>query len=76
MLTNQLWYGSGTDSEIGGLSNLYNLLQQASLDTPVPGNQDGNYLTMKSNQGIVFGAVTILSGFSGVFCDQGEFCAD
>jgi hypothetical protein len=37
----------------------------------VPGNQDGSYLTMKSNQGLVFGAATILSGFSGVFCDQG-----
>jgi hypothetical protein len=26
---------------------------------------------MKSNQGLVFGAATMMSGFSGVFCDQG-----
>lgn len=62
---------SGTSSEIGGIPKIYALLQQAAVDTPVPGNQDGSYLTMKSNQGMVFGAATILSGFSGVFCDQG-----
>lgn len=28
---------------------------------------------MKSNQGLVFGAATIISGFSSVFCDQGTF---
>ncbi|CAL1697446.1 unnamed protein product [Somion occarium] len=60
-----------TSSETGGISSMYELLKQASVDTPVPGNQDGSYLTMKSNQGMVFGAATILSGFSGVFCDQG-----
>ena len=50
---------------------MYALLQQAGIDTPVSGNQGGSYLTMKSNGGLVFGAATILSGFSGVFCDQG-----
>ena len=54
------------------MSELYDLLQQAAIDTPVAGNQDGSYLTMKSNQGLMFGAATILSGFAGVFCDQGE----
>lgn len=48
------------------------MLQQAAIDSPVVGNQDGSYLTMKSNQGLVFGAASILSGFAGVFCDQGE----
>ena len=69
---------------------MYDLLVQAGKDTPVVGNTSGSYLTMKSNQGLVFGAATILSGqaaerhvyspalmgiysgFSGVFCDQGE----
>ena len=69
---------------------MYDLLAQAGKDTPVVGNTNGSYLTMKSNQGLVFGAATILSGqaaqrhvypptlisinsgFSGVFCDQGE----
>lgn len=41
---------------------MYDLLVQAGKDTPVVGNQDGSYVTMKSNQGLVFGAATILSG--------------
>lgn len=61
----------GTSPEVGSISRMYDLLKQAGVDTPVPGNQDGSYLTMKSNQGIVFGAATILSGFAGIFCDQG-----
>ncbi|KAF9077947.1 Na+/solute symporter, partial [Rhodocollybia butyracea] len=62
-------YGTSTATE--GVSGLYDLLQAASTITPVEGNQDGSYLTMKSNQGLVFGAATILSGFAGIFCDQG-----
>ncbi|KIJ61249.1 hypothetical protein HYDPIDRAFT_159840 [Hydnomerulius pinastri MD-312] len=61
----------GTAPAIGSVSELYDLLQQAAVETPVVGNQDGSYLTMKSNQGLVFGAATIVSGFAGVFCDQG-----
>lgn len=61
----------GTSPAIGSVSRLYDLLELASIDTPVAGNQGGSYLTMKSNQGLVFGVVTILSGFTGVFCDQG-----
>lgn len=51
---------------------MYDLLVKAAEISPVVGNQGGSYLTMKSNQGLVFGAATILSGFAGVFCDQGE----
>ncbi|EIW76837.1 Na+/solute symporter [Coniophora puteana RWD-64-598 SS2] len=61
----------GTSPELGSVSRLYELLQQASAETPVVGNHDGSYMTMKSNQGLVFGAATIVSGFAGVFCDQG-----
>ncbi|THH28092.1 hypothetical protein EUX98_g6098 [Antrodiella citrinella] len=61
----------GTSPEIGSIGRLYELLVQAGVDTPVTGNQAGSYLTMKSNQGLVFGAATMLTGFSGVFCDQG-----
>ncbi|THH08605.1 hypothetical protein EW146_g8939 [Bondarzewia mesenterica] len=57
-----------TSPEIGSISRMYALLKQAGIDTPVAGNKDGSYLTMKSNGGLVFGAATILSGFSGVFC--------
>ena len=57
---------------------MYELLVQAGKEAPVPGNQNGSYVTMKSNQGLVFGAATIMSGFSGVFCDQGMYhmCAN
>ncbi|GAW00392.1 Na+ solute symporter [Lentinula edodes] len=61
----------GTSQETEGVSGLYDLLQAAAVTTPVEGNQNGSYLTMKSNQGLVFGAATILSGFAGIFCDQG-----
>ncbi|KAJ3869394.1 Na+/solute symporter [Lentinula novae-zelandiae] len=64
-------FHSGTSQETEGVSGLYDLLQAAAVTTPVEGNQNGSYLTMKSNQGLVFGAATILSGFAGIFCDQG-----
>lgn len=41
---------------------MYELLVQAGKDSPVIGNADGSYLTLKSNQGLIFGAATILSG--------------
>ncbi|KZV72202.1 Na+/solute symporter [Peniophora sp. CONT] len=56
-----------TSDELGSVGKMYDLLQKAAAAIPVEGNQDGSYLTMKSNQGLVFGAATILSGFSGVF---------
>ncbi|KAK7445697.1 hypothetical protein VKT23_014693 [Stygiomarasmius scandens] len=61
----------GTSDTTAGLSGLYDLLQEAAAAVPVEGNQDGSYLTMKSNQGLIFGAAVILGGFSGIFCDQG-----
>jgi urea-proton symporter len=60
-----------TSPETGGVSGIYDLLVQAGKSAPVEGNVNGSYLTMKSNQGLVFGAATIISGFAGVFCDQG-----
>ncbi|KAJ3559680.1 hypothetical protein NM688_g202 [Phlebia brevispora] len=62
-------YGSSPD--VGSISALYDLLIQIGKEMPVPGNAGGSYLTMKSNQGMVFAANTILGGCSGVFCDQG-----
>lgn len=61
----------GTSPEIGSLARMYDLLTQAAIDVPVAGNANGSYMTMKSNQGLVFGASALLSGFAGVFCDQG-----
>ncbi|KAF8519445.1 hypothetical protein JB92DRAFT_3082281 [Gautieria morchelliformis] len=65
----------GTSQIIGSTSVMYDLLVDAAHTTPVPGNQEGSYLTIKSNQGLVFGAATILSGFAGIFCDQGAIAS-
>ncbi|KAF8526540.1 solute symporter family transporter [Hysterangium stoloniferum] len=61
----------GTSDILGSPTAMYDLLVTAAQATPVVGNAEGSYLTMKSNQGLVFGAATILSGFAGIFCDQG-----
>ncbi|EGN96961.1 hypothetical protein SERLA73DRAFT_57937, partial [Serpula lacrymans var. lacrymans S7.3] len=66
-----LFRAFGTSPEIGSVPRMYELLVQAAVDTPVSGNENGSYLTLKSNQGLVFGAASLLSGFAGVFCDQG-----
>ncbi|WWD03414.1 hypothetical protein V865_001466 [Kwoniella europaea PYCC6329] len=60
-----------TSPALGSISSMYKLLVEAAQTTPVEGNEQGSYLTMKSNSGILFAGCTIASGFSGVFCDQG-----
>lgn len=56
---------------IGSPQAMYDLLKQASLERPVDGNQDGSYLTLKSNFGLVFAVVQLCSGMGTVFLDQG-----
>ncbi|KAH7929342.1 Na+/solute symporter [Leucogyrophana mollusca] len=56
---------------IGGFEGMYRLLQQASVERPVAGNQDGSYLTLKSNYGLVFMIIQITGGFGTVMLDQG-----
>lgn len=43
---------------------MYQLLVEAAERTPVLGNAEGSYLTMKSNSGMLFAASTIATGFS------------
>ena len=57
--------------QLGSVGKIYDLLVEAGNRSPISGNQDGSFLTMRSNGGLLFGACTIASGFSGVFCDQG-----
>ncbi|KAH9949091.1 Sodium:solute symporter family-domain-containing protein [Amylocystis lapponica] len=60
-----------TSSEmIGGLDGMYALLQKAGELRPVSGNQDGSYLTLKSNYGLMFMAVQISFGFGNITLDQ------
>lgn len=59
-----------TSSQIGSPSNMYRLLKEAALKRPVSGNQDGSYVTMKSNFALVFGVIQLCSGSGTVFLDQ------
>lgn len=56
---------------IGSPQAMFDLLKQASIQRPVDGNQDGSYLTLKSNFGLVFAVVQLCSGMGTVFLDQG-----
>ncbi|KAK0473496.1 hypothetical protein IW261DRAFT_1585789 [Armillaria novae-zelandiae] len=47
----------GTSSLIGSPGEMYELLRKAALAHPIDGNQDGEYLTMKSLSGGLVGAV-------------------
>lgn len=55
---------------IGSPSAMFDLLKKAATRMPVDGNQDGSYLTMKSNFGLVFGIIQLCSGCGTVFLDQ------
>ncbi|TVY27571.1 Urea active transporter [Lachnellula hyalina] len=56
---------------IGSPSAMFDLLKKASIARPVKGNQDGSYLTLKSNYGLIFGVIQLCSGMGTVFLDQG-----
>lgn len=55
---------------IGSPSAMYDLLKKASSLRPIEGNQDGSYLTLKSNFGLIFGVIQLCSGSGTVFLDQ------
>ena len=59
-----------TNSQIGSPSAMYQLLKEAALKRPISGNQDGSYVTMKSNFALVFGVIQLCSGSGTVFLDQ------
>ncbi|TVY15500.1 Urea active transporter [Lachnellula arida] len=56
---------------IGSPTAMFDLLKKASIARPVEGNQDGSYLTLKSNYGLIFGVIQLCSGMGTVFLDQG-----
>ncbi|KAF9244545.1 Sodium:solute symporter family-domain-containing protein [Melanogaster broomeanus] len=56
---------------IGGFEGMYQKLYLAGLERPVSGNQDGSYLTLKSNYGLTFMIIQITGGFGTVMLDQG-----
>jgi urea-proton symporter len=55
---------------IGSPGEMYDLLKKAGRQRPIEGNQDGSYLTLKSNFGLIFGVIQLCSGSGTVFLDQ------
>ncbi|KAF9811021.1 hypothetical protein IEO21_06725 [Rhodonia placenta] len=66
------WFYTYTESDlIGGFEGMYRLLQQAAVERPVAGNEQGSYMTLKSNYGLVFMAIQVFGGLGTVMLDQG-----
>ncbi|KAF2464031.1 uncharacterized protein BDR25DRAFT_337569 [Lindgomyces ingoldianus] len=59
-----------TNDLIGFPGSMYDLLEKATTQRPIAGNEDGSYLTLKSNFGLVFGVIQLCSGSGTVFLDQ------
>ncbi len=57
---------------IGSPGAMWDLLKHASEVRPVVGNTDGSYLTLKSNDALIFGVIQLCSGMGTVFLDQGK----
>lgn len=56
---------------LGSPSRVYDLLMERALSHPVPGNEQGSYLTMKSHDGAIFFVINIVGNFGTVFLDNG-----
>jgi urea-proton symporter len=59
-----------TSDVVGSPGKFYDLLLEASNNMPIAGNRNGSYLTMKSNDGLVFAIDLLIAGFSTVWLDQ------
>lgn len=59
-----------TNSQIGGISGMYDKLTNAALFRPVDGNSAGSYLTLASTGALIFGVINIVGNFGTVFVDQ------
>ena len=59
-----------TNPLIGSPAEMYQLLKEAGIKRPVAGNQDGSYVTLKSNFALIIGVIQLCSGSGTVFLDQ------
>ncbi|KAM4065292.1 sodium:solute symporter family protein [Hirsutella rhossiliensis] len=62
-----------TSDVLGSPSAVYDLLVDAAKAHPVAGNQDGSYLTMRSQGGVIFFVINIVGNFGTVFLDNGYY---
>ena len=60
-----------TSGKLGSPGAVYDLLVEAAKETPVEGNQNGSYVTLKSNFGLIFGVINVCANSGTVFLDQG-----
>lgn len=61
-----LFTAYASSSLIGSPDAMYDLLRRAAVTDPVSGNSHGEYLTMKSLNGIILGIVIFTTGWSAV----------
>lgn len=52
------------------LVQVYNNLHELSTHRPVAHNKEGSFLTMWSQEGLVFGIINVIGNFGTVFVDQ------
>ncbi|GMM38863.1 Dur3 protein [Saccharomycopsis crataegensis] len=57
--------------KLGSPSAVWELVTKRALETPVSGNAEGSYLTMKSRSGGIFFVINIVGNFGTVFLDNG-----
>ncbi|KAF2748793.1 urea active transporter [Sporormia fimetaria CBS 119925] len=62
-----------TGSQLGSPRAVYDLLVAASEKTPVEGNAQGSYLTLRSREGAIFFVINIIGNFGTVFMDNGYY---
>ena len=67
VFTSVVYFGN---TEIGGISGMYDKLSTSSTLKPIPGNAMGVYLTMASMGALAFGIINIIGNFGTVFVDQ------
>ena len=56
-----------TSDKIGSISKMHELLTNAAAITPVPGNANGSYLTMRSKNGLIFGVINVCRFFISLY---------
>ncbi|CAJ0638370.1 14186_t:CDS:2 [Entrophospora sp. SA101] len=59
-----------TSPIIGSPSKMHELLSMAAQKNPVTDNEGGEYVTMSSLQGLIFGIINIVGNFGTVFVDN------
>lgn len=60
-----------TSDLLGSPAAVYDLLVDAGNAHPISGNQEGSYLTMRSQGGVTFFVINIIGNFGTVFIDNG-----